>query len=492
MGVSMNFRLLVSGIVIMSSTSLAQSPSETGASLVWTSDDPVIRQIIDMLKQGSFADAQSMLASDDGHASPQVAQVRQEMRELIARFRWEYGQTESQLLAKLRKSIPDVSSDDLKRWREAGQLQFKLIDGQVMYFRREPSNLFRFCDEAKKRRKSVEAATDNQWKLVDHLRLVVDEATKSGGEMVVPVRHKFEMTITIPTDAPGFKPGALVRVWMPYPQEYRQQKNVNFIGAEPAGSIAPNGTPQRSIYFEQRVIDATKPLTFKYCCEYDSFAYYPALDDATAQPLPPDFDRKYLDQRPPHIVFTPELRAKVSEIIGDETNPLVKARKIFHWIDQNVRYHAEEEYCLIPGFAAACLTRGRGDCGIQSTLFITMCRAAGIPARWQSGWETKVDSWTMHDWSEIYIAPWGWIPCDQSYGVQKSDDVRIRDFYLGHQDSHRMIVNLDYGRTLVPPKDSLRSEPADFQRGEVEIDGRNLYFNQWDYKVRFWVDGKEI
>ena len=55
-----------------------------------------------------------------------------------------------------------------------------------------------------------------------------------------------------------------------------------------------------------------------------------------------------------------------------------------------------------------------------------------------------------------------------------------------------MIVNLDYGRQLEPPKESLRSEPADFQRGEVEIDGKNLYFGDWDYEMKFWVDGKRI
>jgi hypothetical protein len=57
---------------------------------------------------------------------------------------------------------------------------------------------------------------------------------------------------------------------------------------------------------------------------------------------------------------------------------------------------------------------------------------------------------------------------------------RTADFYLGHQDSYRMIVNLDWGRELFPPKKALRSEPADFQRGEVEVDGKNLYFNEWE------------
>ena len=94
----------------------------------------------------------------------------------------------------------------------------------------------------------------------------------------------------------------------------------------------------------------------------------------------------------------------------------------------------------------------------------------------------------MHDWAEIYIAPWGWLPVDASYGVQKSDDPRIADFYCGHQDSYRMIVNLDWGREFIPPTRSLRSEPADLQRGEVEVDGQNLYFDQWDYTIKAECD----
>ena len=44
-----------------------------------------------------------------------------------------------------------------------------------------------------------------------------------------------------------------------------------------------------------------------------------------------------------------------------------------------------------------------------------------------------------------------------------------------------MIVNLDYARALDPAKTGFRSEPTDFQRGEIEIDGHNLYFNEWSY-----------
>jgi transglutaminase-like putative cysteine protease len=184
------------------------------------------------------------------------------------------------------------------------------------------------------------------------------------------------------------------------------------------------------------------------------------------------------------------LRKTVAQIIGDQTNPLVSARRIFHWICANIAYHAEEEYSIIPSLSARALARRRGDCGVQAMLFITMCRCAGIPARWQSGWETKRTGWNMHDWCEFYVAPWGWLTADPSYGLQASDDPRIREFYFGHQDSYRLIVNRDYGSPMQPAKQSLRSEPLDFQRGEVEIDGSNLYFNHWWDDVQFeWLEG---
>jgi transglutaminase-like putative cysteine protease len=202
------------------------------------------------------------------------------------------------------------------------------------------------------------------------------------------------------------------------------------------------------------------------------------------QPLPADWNDACLSERPPHIVFTPALRREAARIVGKETNPLAKARKIFRWVSANVKWNAEDEYCTIPSLALKGYTVRRGDCGVQNTVFITLCRLAGVPARWQSGWETKPSSWGMHDWAEIYIAPWGWLPADASYGVQTSADPRIADFYCGHQDSYRLIVNLDWGRELFPPMAGLRSEPADLQRGEVEVDGRTLYFDQWDYVMK--------
>jgi transglutaminase-like putative cysteine protease len=483
--------LLAGALILMTATANSAPASEpSGASSAFTSKGPVVTRAFALLEKGRFKEAGAQLAASSKTRDPKALRDRSEAAEIIRRIRVEYSLDADGLLANVKQSVPEATASEVDRWAKASHARHRMIDGQKRFFRRASQNIFLFCDEAKTRRKQAgNAPPEREWKLVDHLKEIVAEADRTGRTEVQPIHHEVTHTLTIPANTPGIRTGSLVRAWLPFPQEYRQQHNVKLIRATPEPKqIAPNGKngnpvtagAQRTVYFEQRVADPTKPIEFKLVLSFDSFAYYPRLDEAKVQPLPADWDGACLNERPPHLVFTPEIRTQVAAIIGQETNTLAKARRIFRWVSANVPWNAEDEYCIIPSLALKGFIARRGDCGVQSSVFVTMCRIAGVPARWQSGYETEPSQSGMHDWSEIYIAPWGWLPADASYGVQESDDPRIADFYCGHQDSYRMIVNLDWGRELFPPKESLRSEPADFQRGEVEVDGKNLYFDQWD------------
>ena len=46
-----------------------------------------------------------------------------------------------------------------------------------------------------------------------------------------------------------------------------------------------------------------------------------------------------------------------------------------------------------------------------------------------------------------------------------------------------LIINDDFSSELHPEKQFYRSEPIDFQRGELEWKGGNIYFNQWNYHL---------
>ena len=455
---------------------LEREPAFAGTSAAWTSGEPIVRRARELVAAGRWAQAEQLVG-----ASRVPSAV--EMGEIISRLRWEYGLDEAGLLEKVRKGIADVTAGDLRRWREDGGLQWRMIDGRIGYFRREPGNLYRFCAEARRRRKE-DAKTEKGFLTEKHLAEVIAAAESSAKSDVLPIRHRVRYSVTVPGDHAAMKVGAVVRCWLPFSQEHARQRDVRLVRSYPEKCVAAKaGMGHRSVYLEQRVEEVGKPMLFKVEFEYTSAAYYPVLRDGEAKALSGSYDGGYLSERPPHIAFSAELKETVAKVVGGQTNPLVKARRIFEFVHSEIAYCAEEEYCLIPSFSEKALRTRRGDCGIQSMLFITMCRAAGIPSRWQSGWETRPGLVNMHDWAEFYVEPWGWLPADPSYGLRESGDPKVRYFYFGHQDSYRMIVNLDYGAPLVPAKRALRSEPADFQRGEVEIDGRNLYFNEWQWEM---------
>ena len=107
---------------------------------------------------------------------------------------------------------------------------------------------------------------------------------------------------------------------------------------------------------------------------------------------------------------------------------------------------------------------------VQALLFITLCRCAGIPARWQSGLFVTPDDTGCHDWAQFYIAPYGWLFADPSFGgsAHRMGDSERNDFYFGNLDPFRMAANSELQANFDPPKTQLRIDPFDNQRGEAE------------------------
>ncbi len=93
----------------------------------------------------------------------------------------------------------------------------------------------------------------------------------------------------------------------------------------------------------------------------------------------------------------------------------------------------------------------------------------------------------MHDWAQLYLPPYGWVPMDVTFGRLASGDPQIDAFYLGGLDAYRIAFNDDFSQPFEPAKQHARSDTVDSQRGEVEWRGGNLYFDQWDYKFEAQV-----
>jgi hypothetical protein len=90
------------GLVMTAMTQPLCADDATGASRAWTSEAPKIVQARHHVLKGEFSKAESILGDSD-------APDETEMREIVRRLRREYPLDQSELLKKLKPSLPDVT-----------------------------------------------------------------------------------------------------------------------------------------------------------------------------------------------------------------------------------------------------------------------------------------------------------------------------------------------------------------------------------------------
>lgn len=449
-----------------------------------TSLDP-LPDIVARIDSGDFQGAQSRIDTALGRTDlDAVTRAGLEFqRDRMHRIRLDFTLTQEQARAKLRESIPDLREDEFQRWTASNQLEHLVIDGVPFYFNRSVSNLFRVSPEAMARRATPFQRNDGP---MENANAYHDEAVAEGrrtGQTSVAAR-RVRVTQSITVNADAVPAGETVRAWIPYPRALPgQQEDIRFLSSLPARhSVAPESTMQRTVYLERPAVAGT-PTTFSISYELTVHGQHHRIDPAKVTSLGnrPDL-APYLAERPPHMVFTDELRAFSKQVVGDEKNPYRIAQKLFQAVDR-IPWGGAREYSTITNISDYALRGDHADCGQQTLLLMTLLRLNGIPSKWQSGMVYSDGSYdNLHDWGALYLAPYGWVPMDVTTGQFKgARDADVEWFYLGGLDAYRIAFNDDYGTDFVPAKAHFRSETVDSQRGEVEWAGGNLYFDQWDY-----------
>ena len=442
-------------------------------------------QFQSMIKKGHFSKAQQQMRQalfSDTTLTPSQRLAIQFEIERLDRIRLDFRLTQNDVLAGIRKFMPNTKPADLRRWESTRALECMIIDGQRRYFKWAVPNLFRIDKDAraiKQRQQPTPAKADKRLNYVNEL---VRAVQKGSSHVLSPERFRIVYTLTVNADA--VPDGYIIRCWLPFPRHIPdRQTDIRLVSSTPEERIVADNEHylQRTIYLEQPAVSG-EPTRFQAVYEFTNFAAVHIIDPDRVIPatITPEL-APYISERPPHIVFTPALRRLAAGIVGDEQNPYRIAQRLFAWIDSNIPWASAREYSTFRNISEYVRVNRHADCGMKSIFFITLCRMYHIPARWQSGWRTEPGSEGMHDWGEIYFAPYGWVPVDVDNGLLVSDNPAVRWFYLGSMDAYRMIVNDDFAQHLFPAKIHFRSETIDFQRGEVEWQGGNLYFNQWDY-----------
>lgn len=399
----------------------------------------------------------------------------------------DFSKTREQVKEYIRKYIPDVTDRQLDEWEKTGELECRVIDGEKKYFHNAAPNLFRINKEcARLKAKRDTPGRDGEVTVrEDNTRAVMKQAAKSKERIGDPKHFRIRYTITVKPDV--VPEGETVRCWMPMPRtDVPRQKNVKLLStSQPDFVRSPMDYAHSTVYMEKKA-EAGKPTVFSEEFEFDAYGAWFDLDTAatTTYDTTSDLYKTYTSERDCHMVFTPQIRALAERLTQGAATPLAKARRIFKWVDDNFPWASAREYSTIENIPAYVLDNHHGDCGQVTLLFLTLCRSLGIPAHFQSGFMLHPGEENLHDWGEIYVPEYGWVPVDQSFGIPAyAKNEQETYFFFGGIDSFRMIVNNDYGCPLYPAKQFPRSETVDFQRGEVEWAGGNLYFDQWRWKL---------
>ena len=446
--------------------------------------DEAIEQAI---AQGNFTSAEQMIklkiATED--LTPgQVYNLNSKI-DVMHRIRKDYTKDDTTVVAYIKDIIPNVTPEQLAHWESTGALECMMIDGVKKYFKNAPRNLFRIDKEAQacwdvKGRQSDELDVF----LAEYIPSVVAQTSKKNIENVSkPKNFKINYSITVkPNEVPD---GEMIRVWLPYPRESKRSGNIKLLSTTHKNYIiSPDEYEHKSIYMEAKSIKDSA-ITFGYELELsiaDHWFNFGA-DDVKPYNTESELYKKYTAERETHVIFTPEIKALTDSLVAGETNPYIKARKIFDHIAKTYPWASAREYSTLENIPAYVLANNHGDCGQVGLTFITMARYAGIPAKWQSGWMLHPGEINLHDWAEAYFEGIGWVPVDVSFGLVPNENDDVYHFYLGGIDAYRYYVNEDYSGNFFPAKNHLRSETVDFQRGEVEWKGENLYFGRWSYNM---------
>ena len=252
------------------------------------------------------------------------------------------------------------------------------------------------------------------------------------------------------------------QVYLPVPREWASQRNVSIERIEPTPTMISTDPVYGNGIAYFLLTNVPKHSSWNFTVQY-TFTFYEThiqVDPAKVGEYnisDPEY-AKYTRHRPADDVESddPIIQNAAKDIVGAETNPYLKAKRIYEWIAANIEYQYPS-----PWSAKEAYLRRSGDCGKYTALFCAMCISQGVPARpvagivfsppypgtcSNRGGFSNPPGYGGHVYAEFYLPGYGWIPADASYGHGSGDPER----YLGNTWNPFVINSKGYGIEMIP------------------------------------------
>ena len=272
--------------------------------------------------------------------------------------------------------------------------------------------------------------------------------------------------VTVDVDLSGQEKGKEVRLWLPYPVSDRNQavSDIRVAGDFAASGVytdRANGTP--ILYAEWPKEAASRKLSFSFAVERQEVVRRDFPKDE------PAWNRadyaEYL--KPTSLGPTGgEVKKLADDITRGKTTVLAKARAIYDWCCEKMYRDPNTRGCG-KGDVCALLQKPGGKCTDISSVYIALCRAAGVPAReifsvrLGKKPEEDITGW-QHCWAEFFVPGYGWVPADpadvrKAMLVEKLDQndpktTGYREYFWGGIDPYRVVIARGRDLVLNPPQ----------------------------------------
>ncbi|MHC4480873.1 MAG: transglutaminase-like domain-containing protein [Planctomycetota bacterium] len=309
----------------------------------------------------------------------------------------------------------------------------------------------------------------------------VTAAPERGASRAFRIEYRAEM------DVPA---GARrVRLWLPMPASTARQRVSGIKVASSAKHVVYTDPvyANRVVCVEQTDV-AEGPFTVAQSASVHRDAYSVLERISAPSPATPErpelLDEISLFLRPNALVPTAgKIEAEALKVVSRQMSDLEKARAMYDYLTRTFSYDKS-----VPGYGKgdairACDVR-KGNCSDVHSLFIGMCRASGLPARFHMGFPVPPDRRSgkipgYHCWADFYLENVGWVPVDISEAIK--DPTRHEELF-GGLDADR--VHFTTGRDIVlcqeavPGPQNILIYPVGVVDGEVREPDWELWFEE--------------
>lgn len=279
----------------------------------------------------------------------------------------------------------------------------------------------------------------------------------------------------------GLKPGANVRVWLPIPPTNQHQavsiKSSQFPTKATTSRESEYGNCM--VYFETV---APKNGDVNFSITYDVTRAEVKALGRNGQELSAADRRLFL--KPNRLVPTSGRPLDLLKGINVPGDQLGLGRFLYERVDSHMKYDKSR-----PGYGNgdsvwACDSQF-GNCTDFHSLFISLARAKGLPARFEIGFpipETRGKGTIggYHCWAFFHTDKHDWVPTDISEADKHPE---MKDYYFGNLTENRVTFSAGRDVNLVPRQSG---EPLNFfVYPYIEVDGKPLSTDSMEKSFRY-------